>query len=199
MLVFWQAKLVLLAVPKTGTTALETALQSHASAAILSPPAQKHTPARRYKRQLAPFFEENGRRSLETVALVREPVAWLSSWYRYRRRDALIGHPNSTLDLSFDQFIAAWLQDKPPQYARVGRQSRFVSGSDGNRLVDHLFAYENMKQAIAFLENRIGVVITPPHVNVSPVEDVNLSTEMRRRLEQQAQEEFALWSSISTG
>ena len=56
MLLFWKAKLVLLAVPKTGTTALEAALLAHADTAILNPPEKKHLTARRWRNQLAPFF-----------------------------------------------------------------------------------------------------------------------------------------------
>jgi hypothetical protein len=42
MLVFWKAKLVLLAVPKTGSTALEAAFGPWADAAFLNPPRLKH-------------------------------------------------------------------------------------------------------------------------------------------------------------
>ena len=42
MLLFFKQKLVLLSVPKTGTTALEAAALPYASAAILDPPGMKH-------------------------------------------------------------------------------------------------------------------------------------------------------------
>ena len=56
MLLFWKAKIVLLAVPKTGTTALHAAFLPHADAAILHPPEKKHLNARRWRSQLAPYF-----------------------------------------------------------------------------------------------------------------------------------------------
>jgi hypothetical protein len=62
MLVFWKAKLVLLAVPKTGTTALEAAFGPWADGAFLNPPRLKHMTLRRYRRQMAPILEEDGRR-----------------------------------------------------------------------------------------------------------------------------------------
>jgi hypothetical protein len=57
MLVFWKARLVLLAVPKTGTTALEAAFGPLADMAFLNPPRLKHMTLRRYRRQLAPILE----------------------------------------------------------------------------------------------------------------------------------------------
>ena len=59
MLVFAKQKLVLLAVPKTGTTALERALLPHASAAILDPPGLKHVSVSRYRAALEQYKKSN--------------------------------------------------------------------------------------------------------------------------------------------
>lgn len=197
MLVFWKARLVLLAVPKTGTTALEQALLPHADSAILNPPRQKHCTVRRYRNQLQPFFEQHGERPLELVAVVREPVGWLSSWYRYRARDAIAGQPNSTKDMTFDTFVQAWLQDDPPSFAKVGRQSRFVSNEDGSLGVDHLFRHDRMHDAVAFLESRLNAKLDLGRANVSPTQETDLSADLLDRLHTEAPEEFALWNSLS--
>ena len=105
MLLFWKAKLVLLAVPKTGTTALEAALLAHADTAILNPPEKKHLTARRWRNQLAPFFENRGTRQIETMAIIREPRDWLGSWYRYRARPEISGSASSTAGMDFAQFV----------------------------------------------------------------------------------------------
>lgn len=44
MLVFWKENLVFLAVPKTGTTAIEGALALHAAMVLCEPPQIKHAP-----------------------------------------------------------------------------------------------------------------------------------------------------------
>ncbi len=196
MLVFWKARLVLLAVPKTGTTALEQALRPHADAAILNPPRQKHCTLRRYQAQLQGFFEQRGQHPMEVMAVVREPVSWLSSWYRYRTRDAIAGSPNSTKGIDFDSFVQAWLQDDPPPFARVGRQSRFVALDDGSLGVDHLFSHANLRGAVQFLEDRIGVKLDPGRSNVSPTLPTELSAPVLRRLHDEAAEEFALWRRV---
>ena len=83
MLVFPDARIVLLAVPKTGTTALAAAFGPHAGVVLRQPPALKHQGLRKFDRTLRPLLERvTGGARFETVAVVREPVDWLGSWYR---------------------------------------------------------------------------------------------------------------------
>lgn len=196
MLLFWKAKLVLLAVPKTGTTALEEALLPHADAAILNPPDKKHVTARRWRAQLAPFFENRGGRRLQTMAVIREPVDWLKSWYRYRARPEIAGSPASTAGIDFDAFVSAWLSDPEPEFARVGRQSRFVSDASGRVIVDHLFRYDALPDAVTFLEGRLNCRLTLAQRNVSAAADLTLSPAIAARLRQEAAADFALWDSL---
>lgn len=197
MLLFWKAKIVFLAMPKTASTALEAALLPHADAAILNPPGPKHTPARRWHSQLAPFFDKTGQHGLQTMALVREPRDWLGSWFRYRSRPELRGRAVSTEARSFADFVTGWLDDPQPEYARIGRQSRFVSDPSGQVIVDHLFRYEDLHRAVAFLEMRLGVSVKLPRVNLSPAGDLWLPAELEARLRCEAGAEFALWNSLS--
>jgi len=196
MLLFWKAKLVVLAVPKTGTTALEEALLPFADAAILNPPDKKHVTARRYRAQLAPFFENRGGRRMETMAVIREPVDWLASWHRYRARPEIAGSETSTADIGFDAFVEAWLSDPEPEFARVGRQSRFVSDAAGQVIVDHLFRYEALGTAVAFLEHRLGRSLSLPRRNVSPPGRARLSPTLDARLRREAAADFALWQAL---
>jgi hypothetical protein len=197
MLMFWKAKLVLLAVPKTGTTALEKTLTAHADAAILNPPAKKHVTAQRYRNQLAPFFENRGERKLETMAVIREPIDWLGSWYRYRARPEIAGSAASTAGIGFEAFVEAWLSVPEPEFARVGRQSRFVSDASGTVIVDHLFRYEQLDEAVAFLETRLGQRLVLPRRNVSPKVRLDLSSFLEARLRREAGAEFALWDMLA--
>ncbi len=200
MLVFWEAQLVLLAVPKTAATALETAFLPHADASILHPPGLRHANVRRWRGQLGRVFEQNGARPMELVAVMREPVSWLSSWHRYRSRPALKGRPQSTEGLSFADFVAAWLEEEPPEYARVGRQARFLAGDDGSLGVDHLFRHDHLGEAVAFLEGRLGVSVTIDRLNVSPEDaDLEMPDALRQRLEREAVADFDLWENLRGG
>ena len=196
MLLFWKAKLVLLAVPKTGTTALEAALLAHADTAILNPPEKKHLTARRWRNQLAPFFENRGARQIETMAIIREPRDWLGSWYRYRARPEISGSASSTAGMDFAQFVTGWLSDPEPEYARVGRQSRFVANAEGKIIVDHLFRYEDLDQAVDFLQQRLGVTLDLGRRNISPQADLSLPPALEARLQREAAADFDLWAGL---
>lgn len=197
MLVFWKEKLVLLAVPKTGTTAIETALAPSADIAILNPPGLKHTTLHKYDRFIQPYFGSTGEYGLETAAVVRNPLDWLGSWYRYRARAYLDGKPNSTKDVSFDQFVLEVLKDDKAPYARVGTQLRFLTGKDGRIGANHMFQFEEISHYVKFLEKRLTRRIELRRQNVSPEMEIPLSPEIREKLEFEWAAEFDLWRSAA--
>ena len=196
MLIFSKAKLVLFSVPKTGTTALETALAPHAAIAVLDPPELKHSPVYRYNRFFRPMVEKFIGEDVATVALIREPVSWLGSWYRYRQRAFLAGKPVSTQDMSFEDFVAAYLAEARPAFANVGSQAKFVEARPNGTSISHYFRYENMDACVAFLQERLDVEIALPKVNVSPKQDMTLSPELAARLKAACRADFELWASI---
>jgi len=195
MLVFWKEKLVLLALPKTGTTALEQAFLSKASTAILDPPGLKHTSARRYRREFEPWLTRDGQWPHETMAIIREPVDWLGSWYRYRLRPQIAAEETSTQGVEFSDFVRAWMSPNPPAFARLGSQSRFLCGPRGRLLVNHLFRYEDYDRALAFLNDRLDTSVTPPRVNMSPKLGLALSDDVQADLEVFAARDFELWEA----
>jgi hypothetical protein len=80
---------------------------------------------------------------IETLAVMREPISWLGSWYRFRRRPFMEGKPNATFDVSFDDFVSAYMQGDPPGFANVGSQSKFLEPRPTGTGVDHMFRYED--------------------------------------------------------
>ena len=193
MLVFAKEQLVILAVPKTGTTALSAALAPRAAMVLRGPASMKHAPLRRYHRFLLPFVNQSLGQTPEIMAIIREPVDWLGSWYRYRSRRALIGHENSTAGISFDDFVLEYCKGKPAPFATLGSQSKFVRLGDGQIGVDHLFQYESQDRIIDFLEHRFGVDIDLPRKNTSPKMDLVLSPDVAARLHDKRRAEFEIW------
>lgn len=195
MLVFWKQNLVFLSVPKTGTTAFEKALAPLASMSVQDPPELKHAPLYRYNRFFRPMFEKVCGQEPETLAVVREPVSWLGSWYRYRRRPFLAGRPNSTEGVSFDEFVDAYCRGDAPAYARVGSQAKFLEARPNGTCVTHIFRYENQTPLIAFLENRLDCSLDLARENVSPTMELELSAKTRAKLERKFSDDFDLWES----
>ncbi len=198
MLVFWKEKLVLLSVPKTGTTALEHALAPKADIAISNPPELKHAPVYRYNRFFRPMFERACKEdNMKVMAVMREPVSWLGSWYRFRRRDSMIGHRNSTHEYTFDEFVDAYTKGNKPAFANVGSQAKFLEGRPNGTKIEYLFRYENQLAILAFLEDRLKTKIELAQENVSPKMKLDLSPRTETRLRQKSSEEFELYDSIS--
>lgn len=193
MLVFWKERLAFLAVPKTGTTAIENALSGRASVVVRDPPELKHTPAYRFERFVLPYFQTIDQEPFETMAVIRHPVDWLGSWYRYRSRPALSGMANSTEAVSFDDFVLEYCRGKPKPFANVGSQARFVQDKTGECGITHLFRYEDQAGVVAFLEDRLQVRLDLQRVNVSPIRPMSLSPEVLAHLQAKRPEEFAIW------
>ncbi len=98
---------VVLAVPKSGSTALEAAFTKHAQLVTSGPPSLKHVTAREFDERFVPLLEQHGyaRADYEVTALVREPVSWLASWWRYRSRPGIAGKRTYVGDLGFDEVV----------------------------------------------------------------------------------------------
>ena len=195
MLVFWKQRLVYLATPRTGTTAIEAALEPLASVVIQRPPELKHTSVHRYWKYLAPFLQKAADEDFMVVAVMREPIDWLGSWYRYRQRASGVAPEKSTKGLSFDAFVEGYLADPQPEFANVGSQGRFLVPERGPG-ADRLFRYDDMASFVRFLEDRLDCEITLPRLNVSPPGATDLSPAIETRLRDAFGRDFALYASL---
>ena len=196
MLVFSRARFVLLSVPKTGSTAYETALADQAAIVVTAPPELKHAPVFRYNRFFRPMVERFFEAPFDIVAVMREPLDWLGSWYRYRQRPELDGQPNSTQDHSFDAFVSAYCTGDPPQFARVGSQAKFLEPQRNGTRVTHLFRYEDQAGLQRFLENRLGGPVAPPRINCSPRRPLTVTDRTEARLRRKFAADFSLYHGI---
>lgn len=196
MLVFWEERLVVLATPKTGSTALAALLAPYASVVLRGPPGLRHMGARGYARHVAPLLAAAGAEGFETFALMREPLDWLASWYRYRSRAEIAQTDRSTRGIDFDGFVAAWCAQPRPVFADVGQQSTFLAPEDAPA-VRRIFRYEAMEAALAFLEARLERPLRPERLNVSPPNPVALRCETLQMLHHRHAAEFALYARLS--
>ncbi len=192
MLVFAQARLVLLSVPKTGSTALEAALERDADLVLRNPPHLKHMNLRGWQNRLAPLFDGKAA-EFRTIAVIRDPVDRLRSWYRYRHRDDLVGRPASTRGLSFEHFVAEVMKpgERAPS-ARIGTQSDFLTGKDGRVGADLMYRYEDMGDLTDFLARTLKREITLERLNSSPAVDAPLSAETEAALRRHLADDCAL-------
>lgn len=196
MLVFAESGLTFLAVPKTGTTAIELALRPQAD--VIFAQTRKHVTAQRFKSKIAPFLKSTFGIETETVAVMRDPVDQIASWYRYRSRPALAAHPRSTAEMSFDAFVRAVISQTPPEFAQIGSQHAFLTDPSGAVVVDHLFAYDALPDFAGFMADRLDVPVTLERKNVSPALETPLHADVRHALLSARSEEFALYERLKS-
>jgi hypothetical protein len=195
MLYFKKRNLVLFATPKTGSTALEIALTPHADVALQGDPLIKHCTFHRYKWRFEKFLMIFTQTPPQTVALIRDPEDWLSSWFRFRFGSWLDGTPRSTKGMTFDQFVSAYLHDAPPPFANVGSQSAFLTHPFNDSSVQNLWRYDAMPAFQDWIQTELGVQVDVPQANVSPKFGTQLSDELRDRLRVKYARDYALYDS----
>ena len=198
MLISLDKNLVILAMTKTGSTALHAALGPHCDIIYRGPPRVKHMNLMRFERFLRPYLSAIGHDEIETFGLIREPEDWLRSWYRYRARPELDEKPNSTAHLSFDAFVEAYLSETPPPFAQVGRPSKFYAPPTDGAPVTHVFRYDAMDAATSFLEERFGRKLTLKRMNLSPPKEAELNPALRQRLLHSLSKDYTLYKKART-
>lgn len=194
MLIFTPQSLAFIAVPKTGTTAVEMALKPKAD--ILFTKQRKHMTALRFHNKIAPFLAEAFNLHPDRMAVMRDPEEQIRSWFRYRSRELRDGTATSTEGVSFDQFVLDVIADDPPDYAGIGSQLKMLTSGRGDVLVHHLFAYETPILFRAFLDDRFGQDIVLKQKNVSPITDAPLGADTRRKLHAARAAEFDLYHRL---
>ncbi|UVC11309.1 gamma-glutamyl kinase [Rhizobium sp. TH2] len=206
MLFLNRAGLVILSQPKTGTTALENALTPRSSISISKPPELKHMSYRGFMAYMAPMIEAHTRMKrsdYEVISVMREPLDWLGSWYRYRTRDELKkpDNPRSvnyTGGMTFDQFVRDVCRPvgEQPVHARIKTPS-WVSLSGMNAIgVDRLYPYENLSDLYQLIIDRTGKPIDAKLANVSPEMPLSLTNDTKAVLRRAFAFEFELHESL---
>ena len=195
---------VFLAAPKTASTSIEQAFRAHADVSMKNNPF-KHTRYAQFQRFLQPWMEAKGfpRESYEVVCVVREPIDWLASWWRYRSREELADtsrrkHRNYTGHLSFDQFARAYMGGED-QSTQVGRQSKFVQSRLGEPEIDRLFRYDRLDLLVEYLCEKVGDQVQIRTSNVSPRRSLSLSESCESDLQAFFAPEYRLYEDAIGG
>ncbi|MDB5555009.1 MAG: gamma-glutamyl kinase [Rhizobium sp.] len=208
MIYLHHARLVILSQPKTGTTALDHALSPRASIAVNNPPPMKHIPYHKFMTFVAPWLQAQtglAREQYDVVSVMREPVDWLGSWYRYRTREQLKDagskkrRGNYTGNVSFDAFVQEVLKPKSERatYAGLGSPCGVALRSDGGIGCDRIFPYEDLSGLHEMIQERTKRPVDLALMNVSPDGDMTLAEETRARLTAEWRFAFDLHASLN--
>lgn len=197
MMISVPAKVAFLAMPRAGSTSVERALEPICDIQFRENPRVKHMNYRRYNNHMGRYLKAMKIDGVITTALFREPIEWLGSWYRYRSRPDALGTPNSTAGKSFDEFVAAYLMDEPPQFAKVGQQSDFVKGPETDCGIDYLFRFDRLIDLQRFLSERLSADLSFVPKNESPVMDLPLSPALDTAIRARFATDYRIYNEVA--
>jgi hypothetical protein len=196
---------VFLCMPKCASTSTQQLLQRFGQITTGNDPGFKHLNYHAYEKFFKPLLirEQKRRRAridnLEVVCLFREPVDWVSSWYRYRARaelkDSPEGKTKSTAGLNFEEFAREYVSPTPRAFATIGRQINFVKNESGQVGSIKFFRYEEYDSFIAYMSEKVGEKLVAPRLNVSQVAK-GPETEKLAFLVEYLREEYELYEKI---
>ena len=185
---------VFLSTTKTGSTAIENSFARYAQIVARRPVSLKHINVRGFNHGFAPILNNHGypRNTYELVCVVREPVDWVASWWRYRSRPEAEGKDSFTGNVSFDEFAEQIVAGE----IDLGSLTNFVQRKDGRVGIDRMWRYENIDRMAEWMAERIGIP-TPPlrPANVSPDRQTNVAPATRARLEEFYADHLAFYQS----
>lgn len=101
-----------------------------------------------------------------------------------------------TGDLSFSDFLEAYLQETPPPFAKLGDPARFVSNRKGKVGVDRIFKYEDIETFRAYATRKLRAEIEFPLLNVSPKADFDIPTELRDRVREKLADAYRIYDNL---
>lgn len=174
MLISVKNNFVFLCAQKCASSASEIMLQPFSDIDMSGIPEFKHTNYREYCRYIKPYLKEKvDRDDLETICLVREPVSWLNSWYRFRARYSLRNpnhpaHQNSTYGKSFEEFLEAYIAEERPPFADIQPQFNFLKDENNAVGVDTIFAYEDIDAFVDYMGGKVNKKLKITTENTSP-------------------------------
>lgn len=204
MLVCLHKKVAFLSMPKCASTSIENVLFPYSQIAFTGYPKIKHVNYKGYVSKVEPIIRSAGvdPKSITTFCLFREPLEWLKSWYRYRAREELSNpnnprHKNYTGNISFQEFVEGYINGSNEPWAKIGRQSNFISDREGNVGVDKIFRLDQQDLVEEFLGECFDSKINIPRKNVSPkAMDYNLDPRVEEEVTSFLKREYEIYESL---
>ena len=186
-LVFPDHKLAYIAVPKTATVSVEKAFGEYAHE--YSPDA----PLAVLHMNLQQVTERYG--EVTTVAVVREPFEWLSSFHRYMGGPHYRGTPWDMSHMTFERFAQKYMMGQILWPEPFRRQCDYVTNRKTGAVVDILFAYENIAHLVSYISAKISRRVELGVHNKSPDGPSVLSDEAAAGLRDYMSDDFRINSS----
>ncbi len=184
MIISKDHRFIFIAVPKTASSACEFVLRRHGDFFKTI----RHMPAHNVKNHIGPDWS-----SYRSLAVIRHPVDWLHSWYKFwsaAAKDPRTGVPvhNQLPNMPFAEFVGRTLEDRDRHWEHVGTQAdRICDDATGEVLVSQLLCFDYLGAQFTKTLAGLGLpAVALPERNVSKMQPAlpalpeNLLAEVRR-------------------
>jgi len=173
MLIGVRNRFVFVANSKTASTAIEQALAGHAEIQRGGSPARKHASLREILTEYDFLFgrEEYAPESFFIFGVMRDPLDWIGSWFRYRKGNRVGNRlPGET---SFAGFWARGDWNITRKDGSPNLQSDRFTAADGTVLADVIIPYHDLAPQFAAICAGLGVDAELPWKNVSRIREID--------------------------
>lgn len=172
MLIFANEGLIVFSVPKTGTTSIDKAIGKKATIRLSGTQNNglKHINAKKFNKWSMTLKKEFPDQKFVSCCVIREPLDWISSWFRYRSREEIKDTERYTGNLTFDEYLSKLCdksESKKSSTAFLRGQSKFIIRKNKVE-INRIFPYEKIDNFIEFLSEKLNRKIELPMKNVSP-------------------------------
>ena len=194
-----------LCVPKCASTSIEAAIKSYCNINFKGGTFPgKHMNARNYNKFVIPLLKNLvPHRNVMSFCLMRDPLEWIGSWFRYRARKQLSNpshrhHKYYTGNVSFEDFILEYMSEgerKP--FANLRSQYEFVSLDNGRIGPDYIIPLTRMDIVEELLSEKLGRNIQIPFKNTTSGKNkLSLPPDIQKRLEAYLAKDICLYNFI---
>jgi hypothetical protein len=198
MLISVKKRFVFVANTKAASTSIEAALARAAEISRPGGPNEKHTPLNmvRWEYRFLFTMPDTPFESFFKFGVMREPMDWIESWFRYRKGNKVASPLPATM--TFAQF---WDQGDWNIRRKDGSpyaQSDMFCDPRGNLLADLVMPYERLNEVLPQVLQALGIKADVPHLNVSALKavDSSLTPDLRARMRAHYAADYALYDSL---
>jgi hypothetical protein len=171
------------AVPKTATIAIET---------TFFPYAINFKPHQHDSVDIVKYYSSN-----PCIAVIRHPLDWIKSYYKYLRYSPYFARTDSIWGLyskSFEEFVWAYIKGQHMWPEPLNNQKSYVFYN--NKKVEFLYRYDNLSKVVNHLCLSLEIKLDINKHNVSKKIDLELSKKALFAFEIFAKEDYDLYESI---
>jgi len=198
MLIGVRKRFVFVANTKTASTSIDAALLDHAEIMRAGTSPRKHMHLSSALTEYD-FLFENPKYpfgSFFKFGVMREPISWINSWYRYRRGNQV--ESPLPASMTFEEFWRACDWNMIRADGSKSLQRDYFTDADGNNLADVIIPHERINDYIPTIFAALKIHGSLPQLNVSrmPAAPLQISSELLAQMRDFYQPDYELYNRL---